>query len=329
MSKRATAEDVARVAGVSRATVSRAFTPSAYVAEKTRDKIVKAAESLGYRRNALARALIKNESDLVAIVTGSMNNMFDAEVFDQLSNRLQASRKWGLLVHADDEDVAQLLKDALTYPVQAVIVRSGSVDADTIQQCTQVGVPLILTGMEYADFDADSVCCNNAEGSLMAVSTLHERGCRRIAYLGGPQHLYSETSRRAGFYSAMQDKNLQPVSVRSGDFTFESGFEIGIQLLSGPDRPDGLFCCNDAMAIGVLNAARDHLGLNVPDDVAVVGFDDIAMSAWPCFDLTTIRNAVEPTVSAVSEILEFRLANPEAPSRNVRIGPELVRRGTA
>lgn len=329
MTKRATAEDVARAAGVSRATVSRAFTPSAYVAKATREKIENAAESLGYRRNALARALIKNESDLVAVVTGKMNNLFDAEVFDQLSAQLQENRRWGLLVHADDEDVGRLLNEALSYPVQAVIVRSGSVNAETIQQCRKLGVPIILTGMENADFDADSVCCDNAAGARMAVNTLIERGCSRISYLGGPAHLYSETSRHDSFSRTMRESGLESHSTHTGDFTFESGLEFGKQILSEPSRPDGIFCCNDAMAIGALNAARNHFGFSVPDDVAIVGFDDIPMADWPCFQLTTIRNAVEPTIAATIRILEHRLSNPDAPPQVTRIEPQLIRRQTA
>ena len=329
MSKRATAADVARAAGVSRATVSRAFTPSAYVAEETRARVEEAAASLGYRRNALARALIKNESDLVAVVTGNMNNMFDALVFDELTSRLQANRKWGLLVHAKDEDVSRLLNEALSYPVQAVIVRSGSVDSSTIEQCRRVGVPLILTGTEYADFEADSVCCNNAAGARLAVDVLIERGARRIAYLGGPAQFYSDVSRHEGFSAAMEDYGMEPICIERGDFTFESGFELGKKMLSGVSRPDGVFCCNDAMAIGLLNAARDHLGLSVPSDLAVVGFDDIPMGAWPCFELTTIRNAVGPTVDAISRVLELRLSQPDTPPQTVRIEPELVRRRTA
>lgn len=329
MLKRATAEDVARAAGVSRATVSRAFTPAAYVAAETRKKVEKAAEMLGYRRNALARALIKNESDLIAVVTGKLNNMFDAQIFDALTSRLQAIRKWGLLVHANDEDVSRLLNEALTYPVQAVIVRSGSVAASTIEQCARVGVPVILTGMEYADFEADSVCCNNTAGARLAADALYQRGARRIAYLGGPEQLYSEMSRYQGFKAALNDHGLEPVLVERGDFTFDSGLEVGKRILSGPDRPDGVFCCNDAMAIGLLNAARDHLGLIVPDDLAVVGFDDIPMASWPCFQLTTVRNAVGPTVDAISQVLEHRLSQPDAPPRTIRIEPELIRRRTA
>lgn len=329
MLKRATAKDVARAAGVSRATVSRAFTPKAYVAVETREKIVRAAEKLGYRRNALARALIKKESDLIAVVTGKLNNMYDAQVFDELTSRLQSIRKWGLLVHANDEDVSRLLNEALTYPVQAVIVRSGSVAAITIEQCARVGVPLILTGMEYANFEADSVCCNNTAGARLAADLLVERGAQRIAYLGGPEQLYSEMSRYQGFLTALSDYGLEPVIVERGEFTFESGFEVGKKMLERPDRPDGIFCCNDAMAIGLLNAARDHLGLAVPDDLAVVGFDDIPMAAWPCFQLTTVRNAVGPTVDAILKVLEHRLNQPDAPRCTIRIEPELIRRHTA
>lgn len=329
MVKRATGDDVARLAGVSRATVSRAFTPSASVSDKSRKKILEAAKSLGYQRNALARALIKRESNLVAIVTGKLDNVFDAQVFDELTQRLQEDRKWGLVVHTDDDDIGHLLNEALGFPLQAVIVRAGSVSAETIEQCARVGVPMILTGMEYAEFDADFVCCDNIPGAQLAVDTLVERGAQRIAYIGGPEKHYAEKTRFAGFVDRMREHGKEPTWLERGDFSFESGFEIGKRMLAGPDRPDGVFCYNDTMAIGVLNAAKEHYGLSVPDELAIVGFDDIPMAAWPCFELTTIRNAVAPTADAVTKLLERRLNCPDAPPKTVRIKPELVRRRTA
>ncbi len=329
MVKRATAEDVARLAGVSRATVSRAFTPSASISDKSRAKILDVAKSIGYHRNALARALIKQESNLVAIVTGKLDNVYDAQVFDELTQRLQDGRKWGLVVHTDDDDISQLLNDALGFPLDAVIVRGGSVSSEAIEQCTRVGVPLILTGMEYADFQADFVCCDNHLGAHLAVDALVEQGAKRIAYIGGPESHHAEQTRRAGFIERMRVHGLEPVWFDRGDFSFNSGFELGKQMLAQPKRPDGVFCYNDTMAIGVLNAAREHYGLSVPDDLAIVGFDDIPMAAWPCFELTTIRNAAGPTADAVTKLLERRLNQPDASPQTIRIRPELVRRRTA
>lgn len=329
MARRPTAEDVARQLGISRTTVSRAFDPSAYVAAETRDKILRTANALGYRRNALARALIRQKSDLVAIVSSRMDNLYDAQFFNELTHRLQAIRQWGLIVHTDDGDVDKLLNEALSFPLEAAIVRSGSVDSATIEQSERLGVPLIITGMEPEDGRTDSVCCDNAAGARMAVQALAGRGLRELAYLGGPGHLYSEKARRKGFLAATGELGIGVHSLTNGDFTVESGIAMGRCLLAAPDRPKGIFCANDAMAIGVLNAARQELGLAVPGDIALVGFDDIPMASWPCFDLTTIRNGIAPTADAVVTLLERRLANPDAPARSIRIAPEFIRRGSA
>lgn len=329
MARRTTAEDVARQLGISRTTVSRAFDPSAYVAAETRDKILQAANALGYRRNALARALIRQKSDLVAIVSSRVDNLYDAPFFNELTHRLQAIRQWGLIVHTEHGDVDKLLSEALSFPLEAAIVRSGSVDAATIEQCERLGVPIIVTGMEPEDGRTDSVCCDNAAGARMAVEALAGRGLRKLAYLGGPEHLYSEKARRVGFIAATREFGIDVHSLTNGDYTAESGIAIGRNLLTASDRPRGIFCANDAMAIGVLNAATQELGLAVPEDLALVGFDDIPMASWPCFELTTIRNGIAPTADAVVRLLERRLANPDAPAQAIRIAPEMVRRRSA
>ncbi|WP_170765151.1 LacI family DNA-binding transcriptional regulator [Ruegeria lacuscaerulensis] len=329
MQKRPTAADVAKLAGVSRATVSRAFSPSEYVAEETRAKIKEAAEALGFKRNALARALITQETDLVAVVSGKMTSMYDAHLFNALTHKLQENQKWGLLVHADEQDVGVLLGEALSYPVQAVILRSGNVEGGTIEQCKSLGVPLIVIGMADVDIAADFVCIDNQLGARMAVERLMKIGKRRIAYIGGDKRLYSEIARQEGFRKAMNEFQLDILDVQFGDFTFESGFEVGSKMLASPNRPDGVFCANDAMAVGLLAAAQQITGLSIPDDLAIIGFDDIPMASWPCFQVTTIRNPVMPTAEEVVRLLALRQSTPEAPSQVVQINPELVLRNSA
>ena len=329
MGQRVTAKDIALKAGVSRFAVSRTFTPGASVAPATRTKVVAVAEALGYRPNALARSLIKQESNLVAVVSGNKENMYDMYFFDKLAQRLQRDSKWGLLVHSErDEDINRTLGDALTYPVHAAIVRAGSIDPDIVEQCTRLNVPLIFTGMGRAVQGADSIWCDSLDGARTATGVLINRGCRKIAYVGGVRKVFSEESRRQGFCQTLKEAGIEPHAIVRGDFSYENGFSRGIELLTRKDRPDGIFCVNDAVALGIINAAKE-LDITIPEQLAVVGFDDIPMAAWPCFDMTTMINPVDATLEAIADTLQKRVDNPDAPSMSVVVKPELVRRGSA
>ena len=151
---------------------------------------------------------------------------------------------------------------------------------------------------------------------------------KKIAYVGGVRQVFSEESRRQGFCQALTDTGLEYHAIVYGDFSYENGFSKGMELLKGKDRPDGVFCVNDAVALGMINAAK-YLDIKIPEQLAVVGFDDIPMAAWPCFDMTTVINPVDTMLEAIAETLQKRVDNPEASSMSVVVKPELVRRGSA
>ncbi len=328
--RRVTAQEVADRAGVSRHAVSRCFKPGAYLAEGKRRLIVATAKELGYRPNALAAGLKGKSSRLIAIVSGNLSNHYDAEVVSCLVELLTSMGKWPVVLGGGSEDIRNdRTLDVLAYPLDAMVLRAGSVDAEIAQQCRQLGIPLILSGRRTDGLDrTDSVCCDNAHGAGLAVRCLIERGRSRIAYIGGPKDLFSEQERAMGFVGALSAVGLKPANMISSDFSFEGGFRSALELLAGSGQPDAVFCSNDAMALGVLSAARHRLGLNIPEDLSVIGFDDIAMAAWPTFELTTVRNSVHQMVEAIRTLLSERLAMPDGPGRHLSIEPQLVLRGS-
>lgn len=330
MRKRATAKDVALKVGVSRSAVSRAFTPGAKINKSKRDKILSVASEIGYRPNAMARSLIKQHSELVAIVSGNMGNIYDNYFLEHLEHRLQLDGKWSLLVRCKkDENIARTLAEALSYPVQAVIVRAGSVDQTIIDQCRLLNVPLIFSGYGGEINGADSIWCDSAAGAHLAVEKLVKRGCTNIAYIGGKAGITSEEARRKGFQDSMKTFGLDSHSICNGDFDFESGYEQGLVVLQKTERPDGIFCVNDAVALGVLNAAKYKFRLDVPDQLAVVGFDDIPMASWPMFDLSTVTNPIDVMAEAILDTLNLRLKKPDTPDMSVIVKPDFVVRGSA
>ena len=265
----------------------------------------------------------------MAIVTGNLANLYDSAVTSQLVDRLSRLGKWTIVLGGTSEEISESeILDVLAYPLDAMVVRAGSVDPETASRCIKLNVPLVISGRILEMDGVDSLGCDNQAGARLATEALIAAGRRRIGYLGGSPDLVSEQERCAGFRAAMAEAGRTAFAMDWSDFSFQGGFETALRLLRQSERPDALFCCNDAMALGALNAARDCLGLSVPDDLALVGFDDIEMAAWPCFDLTTVRNPIDRTVEAIMDLLSSRFAEPSRPAEVVRLSPTLIRRGT-
>jgi DNA-binding LacI/PurR family transcriptional regulator len=328
--RRVTAQEVAQLAGVSQSAVSRCFTDGASVSPQMRERVLAAAERLSYRPNAIARSLTTARTDLVGVIMGDLDGPFQPYLFEHLTRGLATLGKQPLLIRGDPADgLGGAAMAALDYQVDAAVVTAGSVSPDTIRAVQELGVPLLLYGRAVEEDGVDSICCDNPLGARLVADALVRAGHRRIAYLGGRPTAFSERERGAAFRARLAEHGLEPVALGLGDYTYDSGYRAALRLLSADPRPDALFCGNDAMAFGALDAARTALKLRVPEDVSIIGFDDVPMAAWPSFDLATVRNPVEAIVTKLLGLLERRLANPEAPPEVHRAAPALVKRGSA
>lgn len=326
--KRATAAEVAQKAGVSRSAVSRAFTKGAYLDDDKKRRILLAADELGYRPNALAAGLQGAPSHLVAILAGDMRTAYDAEMVAQLVAKLNSLQKWPIVLDGGDVSTGDAVRSVLGFPLDAMILRSGSMDKSIVEDCAKLNIPMISSGYILDAAGVDSVCCRNADGMALATTHLAQSGRTHIAYLGGPAARSSSNDREAGFDRAMQNAGLKPQAKVFADYTFDGGYAAAVRLLQ--DRSiDGLVCANDAMALGALTAAKEAHNLTVPDDLAVTGFDDISMASWPCFDLTTVRNPIEDCVDQIIDLLDSRLTDPKRAGEVRWIEPNLIQRGTA
>lgn len=328
--RRATSIEVARLAGVSQSAVSRCFTEGASIAPETRDKVMAAARALGYRPNALARGLVGSRTDLIGVVVGNFDTPFEPFLFDRLTGALARLGKKPLVVQGDPAgDVARPLLGALDYQVDGVVVLAGGVTPATVDAARRLGVPLILYGFVTTADLVDCVCCDNAAGARLVADALLASPYRRVAYVTGRSSAFSETERRSAFVARMAEGGRPVGRVVEGDYTYGGGLRAGLDLLAHPDRPDAVFCGNDASAFGVIDAARHRLGLRVPEDVAVIGFDDVPMAGWAGYDLSTVRNPVDDIVSAAVDLLTRRIGNDPGPFVVHRTAPTLIRRRTA
>lgn len=328
--RRVTSVEVARLAGVSQSAVSRCFTSGASVSPDMRARVLDAARQLGYRPNAIARGLTTRRSGLVGVVMGDLDGPFQPYLFERLTRGLATLGKQPLLIRAEPAGNGRPVPlPALDYQVEAVVVTAGSVSPDTVEEIRATGTPLLLYGRAVPGDGVDSVCCDNAAGARLVADALVAAGHRRIAYLAGRASAFAERERGPAFVAGLARHGLAPVATGRGDYGYDSGYREALRLLAGSPRPDALFCGNDAMAFGALDAARTALGLRVPDDVSIVGFDDVPMAAWPSFDLATVRNPVDETVARLLTLLERRLEDPAAAAVLHRPEPALVRRGSA
>ncbi len=324
--RRVTAQALADAAGVSRSAVSRAFTPGAYLDDEKRKKIHKMAELMGYQPNALAAGLKGGRSHLVAVFVGNMRSTYDSEFVNRLVGRLNALNKWPILIDGGDERAEAAMDQVLRYPLDAMILRGGSMPQALVTQCSKFGVPMISSGRIVDAPGIDNVCCNNAGGMRIATQVLLDRGRTRFGFVSGAASFASSADRRAGVINTLGQAGLTLVAEEAGEFTVEAGYAASMKLLQAHSL-DALICANDASALGALTASRE-LGLDVPGALSIVGFDDIEMAGWPTFSLSTVNNPIDLSVEHVITLLERRLAEPAKDSETLLIEPFFVPRST-
>lgn len=325
--KRVTATDVAEAAGVSRSAVSRAFTPNAYLDAEKRSHIMSTALRLGYRPNALAASLQGKRSNLVAVAAGGMNNLYNAEFTAMLVARLNAAGKWPIVIGGSEAVLEEAILPVLSYPLDALIVRGSSLSKQVFEDCAKLNIPLIFSGRIIEAPFADCVSCRNADGTAQATRQLIAKGRRHFGFIGGPEGLSSSNDRLTGIRQALSEAGLALTALAQSDYTYEGGRDVAGKLLSD-HHIDALLCANDATALGALSVARYGLHRQVPQDLSIVGFDDIAQASWPEYDLTTLRNPLDQTIEEILRLLQERLTDPSKPNEQVYIDPQLVQRGT-
>ena len=303
--RRATSYDVARLAGVSQSAVSRCFAPNASIAPATRERIVKVAADLGYRPNALAQGLISGRTNLVAVLISSLTNLYYPEVLDQLSHRLTDENFRVLLFSLSAEsEVDAVLDQIWRHSVDGVISAARLSDAQ-IGLFASHEIPLVLYNRTAGASYAASVCCDSIAGERKLVAGLLAAGHRRFGIVAGPEDSFVGEERRIAAQARLAEAGIATVPMVRGDYSYESGREGLRRLAAEHDRLDAVICVNDLMAIGAMDAARTSLGLSVPEDISIVGFDGSAPAAWQSYQVTTIRQPVRRmTQSAVTMLLE-------------------------
>lgn len=323
-----TAQHVADLANVSRSAVSRCFSGAGKVSKDKRQRILAAAEELGYRPNAIARSLTGQKNDLVALITTEHLSQRSNEHLSALTLRLAEVGKRALVIPVgDDTSIDESSLRALDYKVDAIVIMGGSVSDRIVGALRAARVPLLLFGREHVGETAIGVSCDNERGGEMAARFLARTGCRRFAYIGKKARTHSDRSRRLGFKHTLEELGLALHGEEEDETTYEGGRRAASKLFASAKAPDALFCFNDIMAYGALRAARDFK-LSVPDDLAVIGFDNQPMSAWPEFNLSTVECDPDKLALLATRQVLAALTGAKLARRTYYLAPELVIRGT-
>lgn len=328
---RVTSIDVAARAGVSQSAVSRAFTPGSSVSEATREKVLQAASALKYVPNSLARSLITARSNIVAMVVGDLSNPFYSAALDEFSNVLQEQGKHVLVFRvASGSEVDDALLQVLQYQIDGIILTSAQVSSKMAGLCLERGIPVVMFNRYVEGLQTDNVCCDNLRGGQMVARALLDAGGSRFAVISGAREASTNRDRMKGFFKELHDAGTQSADVRvePGHYTYEGGYEAALSLFNvRSGAPNALFCTNDIMALGAMDALRDKLGYRIPDDVMLIGFDDIPEAARSPYRLTTVRQPREQMITQTLELLAGEGNRPGKPITHQLQGT-LVRRAT-
>jgi DNA-binding LacI/PurR family transcriptional regulator len=311
-----TLKDVAERAGVSRSAVSRTYTEGASVSAKTREKVTRAAADLGYSPNALASSLTTGRTKMIGLVSNNFHNPVFLEVFDLFTAGLQGRGLRPLLVNLTEEtDPEASVRMLRQYSVDGVIVASSTLPPAFAKAFRDGGLPVVHSFGRHSDTPpVDVLGLDNIAAGRLAARTLIARGYREIGFMGGPQSATSTQDREQGFVQEAAKHKGISASVSFADaYSFDAGRTQMAGLLRDC-RAQAYFCGDDVLSIGALSALQSA-GLHVPQDVGLLGLNDMKMAAWANINLTTIHNPfveiIAASIDRVSALIKDKELRPQ------------------
>lgn len=326
-----TIKDIAKAAGVSPSTVSRALNDSPLIRESTKERIKRLAAELGYERNELAQGLVKGRTRALGLLVPDVTNPFFAEITKGVEDAAQ-DRGYGVILCNTGDDPERELAYGLLLRrkrVDGQIITSVALEDPFLLRLSRSKTPFVLVSRRSRTVDAPFVAVDDRRGAELAAEHLMELGHRRIACISGPKDVEPGKVRAEAFVRCLASHGVKVSRgwVRHTDFTWEGGERAAMELLSSRRRPTAIFAANDLIALGVLVAAH-KLRLAVPGYLSVVGFDDIAYASLPLIELTTVAQPAYEMGHLAAEWLMDVLEGKRRRKLRKRMRPKLVVRKT-
>jgi LacI family transcriptional regulator, galactose operon repressor len=324
-----TSHDVARLAGVSQPTVSRALRDSPKVSEETKERVRRAARVLGYVPSETGRALSSGRTRRIGLLLTDLENQFYPHVIAPMHHELD-SFGYQLMLQTETSDTATVAERLIANGLDGVLLATTTVDSVVPVRLRDRGVPFVYFNRIADAMEADSATVDPGPGMAETAKAIAELGHRRVGAIFGPRNTSTGLQRETALRDALEEYGLTigAAYTHRGPFDVETGDTGARLLLSRDPRPTVVICGNDVVALGALNAARE-LGVDVPGQVSVVGFDDLPMAAWSLVRLTTVAFDLEAMARRAANLLVRRVeAEERVPYEHAVFTSRLVRRGT-
>lgn len=328
-SQKLSSTDIAQKAGVSQATVSRVLSGGARVSEKTRARVMRIVDEYGYQPDPFAQSMRTRQSGVVGVAVSRITNPIVPEILEALAARFTALGRRMVVWNTDSDGVTGPIDAIRRGTVDGLVFTAASHQSDAMHAALDRGVPVVSLNRYLEGADCDQVVSANFDGARQLAQYLVHHDRRRIAFVNGPLDRTTLVDRAAGFQAGLTElgREIMPGMNVWGRFSDDLFRDLAREMASGPERPDAIACGNDLVAIGVLNGLRS-LGVSVPQDIWVTGFDGIAMTAWDIVDLTTMRQPLEDMASDAAEALVSRIEGRSGKPRMIQYRAELVVRGS-
>ena len=329
-SHKVTIVDVAEHAGVSVSAVSRAFNTDASCSAAMRKKVLASADELGYKPNRLARGL-KSRSNLVGILVTDFDNPAYLSILNDFTATLQRNGYHSLLINVGtDMDMQEAVELVMEYHVDGLIVTSSALPTKLVDICHAQGTPVVIFARHSLNNPVSVVCCDNVSAGRMAADALSEAGYSKFAFIGGVEGASTTIDRQRGFITRLVElghTNWQVID--GGRHSYDAGFDATCRLYSFAEQPDALFFADDILACGGMDAIRHELGLKIPQQVGVIGVDDMGFAGSRAYDLTTIRQPFNEMVKQSVDTLLGHMNEDTLVAKEITLPCELIIRNSS
>lgn len=327
--RRKTSYDVAELAGVSQSAVSRAFSEDGSVSRKMRDRILAAANELGYRPNPIARSLGRGQSGLIGMIINRHSQQSYADALTGITEILRESGGGVLLQVVDADSLAdESIATLLDYQVDAIIC-SSVISNSAADQCATAGVALCLVNRQTDSAMVDEVLSDNEAASAAIALGLASTGVQKAAYIYGPPSGFVSRLRFQGFSDGLVQAGLALPRKIYCDFTYQGGHDAVLELLDHNPYLDAIFAATDSMAFGAMDALRFKKDIAIPANIQVVGFDDEATSSYCAYQLTSVRQPMAAMLDKALDLVRNRIKHPNSPKHHVVMKSDVVQRESA
>lgn len=323
--------DVAKESGVSYSTVSRVLNGFEHVKDTTRERVLEAANRLGYVANLQARSLAGGKTHVIGLVVPGLDNGYIGEIVSGADDELYRSNYNMMLYtthrfYGKEEAYVKSIYSGLTDGLLLIVPLTPIRYLESLQN---QNFPYVLVDQSDMTGQSNVVDSTNWQGAYDATTYLINLGHRKIAHITGMMDLQSAIDRLEGYKTALEDHDI-PINnsyILNGDFYQGLGYERTTELLALDDRPTAIFAANDLTALGIIEAVRHH-GLNIPQDMSIIGFDDIPQALITYPKLTTMRQSLKQMGRVAVKLLLEQLENPDKPNRRITLSTELIERET-